>query len=38
MSAKGHKQTSLELPETNTLSVAEHPRSRESVEAEGMPK
>src|ERR1700753_2677493 len=38
MPAKGHKQTSLERPETDTLSVREHPRDRESVEAKGMPK
>jgi hypothetical protein len=33
-----HKPTSLERPETNTLSVGAHPRDGESVEAKGMPK
>src|SRR5207342_267144 len=33
--AKGHKPTSLEPAETNTLSVGAHPRDGESVEAEG---
>jgi hypothetical protein len=35
---KCHKPTSLERPETNTLSVGAHPRDREGVEAKGMPK
>jgi hypothetical protein len=34
----GQKQTSIEWPETNTLSVGEHPCDGESVEAKGMPK
>ena len=37
-SVPGHKPTSLERPETNTLSVGAHPRDGESVEAKGMPK
>jgi hypothetical protein len=38
MSEMCHKPTSLERPETNTLSVGAHPRDGESVEAKGMPK
>jgi hypothetical protein len=35
---KCQKLTSLERPETNTLSVGAHLRDGESVEAKGMPK